>query len=118
MTAFNPLPSLLRASAWDAGNMNMREAGRSKWNDDDWNAAASTQERLIRSCYGRDRENEPNMCYIRFQVAEQLEKAGHFNTSTVLASFHRVIDMIVAGEPQEAWMPLLAQPQKRSRKAA
>ena len=75
MPAMNPLPSLIRASAQDAAAMSMRAAGRTKWNDDDWNAMCETQERLIRACYGRERDhNNPNMCYIRFSVAEELEK--------------------------------------------
>lgn len=47
--AFNPLPSLIRASAQDAGNSNMRKNGRTKWSDDDWNVMCETQDRLIRS---------------------------------------------------------------------
>lgn len=31
----------------DAGNRNMRAAGRSKWNEDDWNVAAAEFERLF-----------------------------------------------------------------------
>jgi hypothetical protein len=77
--ALTPVPSWIRASAWDAGNMHMRKAGRAKWNIDDWNVAAATQDRLIKGCYGRASDhNEPNLCYIRFSLAEQMEKAGRF----------------------------------------
>lgn len=37
------------SAGWDAGNRSMRKAGRSKWNDDDWNAACAEFERLYPS---------------------------------------------------------------------
>jgi hypothetical protein len=89
----NPLPSLLRASAWDAGNISMRTHGREKWNEDDWNAAAATQERLIKACYGRDEDhNEPNRCYLRFGVAERMEKSRRFQLDSDLSAIMREID--------------------------
>jgi hypothetical protein len=75
----NPLPSLLRASAWDAANVQMRENNRTAWNDDDSNLACQTLERLIRSCYTRPDDNQSEMCYIRFQIAEMWQKAGHID---------------------------------------
>jgi hypothetical protein len=36
------------AAGRDAGNRSMRKAGRTSWNEDDWNAAAAETERLIR----------------------------------------------------------------------
>jgi len=95
--AMNPLPSLLRASAFDAANMRMRAAGRTKWNRDDYNEAARTQERLIRACYGRaGDDNNPNMVYIRFQVAAQLERAGHLHLSSDMTAVHKYIDQVLA----------------------
>jgi hypothetical protein len=83
----NPLPSFIRASAQDAGDMHMRAAGRSKWNDDDWNRMCEVQERLIRSLYGRASDhNQPDYCYIRFHVAEQLERAGHLTLKSNIAA--------------------------------
>jgi len=38
---------LAHAAGWDAGNRSMREAGRTTWNDDDWNAAAEVTNRLL-----------------------------------------------------------------------
>lgn len=37
---------LLMASSRDAGNRSMREAGRDRWNEDDWNVAADAAEKL------------------------------------------------------------------------
>lgn len=93
MTGLNPLPSLIRASAHDAGSMNMRANGRKKWNDDDWNAMCETQDRLIRNIYGKPQDhNEPNWCFIRFQIAEQMEKRGEFGLKSGLKEILRHID--------------------------
>jgi len=94
--AMNPLPSLLRASAWDAANMRMRAAGRSKWNREDYNEAARTQERLIRACYGRPGDaNNPNAVYIRFQIAEQLERARQIDLQSDFTKVHAYIDQVL-----------------------
>jgi hypothetical protein len=95
--AITPLPSLLRASAHDAANMAMRKAGRTAWSEDDYNVACETQERLIRACYGSPRDhNDPNRCYIRFGVAEQMERAGQINLSSDINEIHRLIDEALA----------------------
>lgn len=39
--------TLARASGQDAGNAQMRKAGRARWNDDDWNLAAETTMRFM-----------------------------------------------------------------------
>jgi hypothetical protein len=41
-----PTHELAHAAGRDAGNRSMRAAGRTRWNDDDWNAAAATYERV------------------------------------------------------------------------
>lgn len=41
-------PILAHRAGWDAGNKSMRAAGRSAWNEDDWNAAHQAYERLAR----------------------------------------------------------------------
>lgn len=83
-----PLPSFIRASAQDAGDMSMRAAGRSRWNNDDWNRMCEVQDRLIRSTYGSERDhNDPDMCFIRFQHAERLEKAGKLRATMKPAEF-------------------------------
>jgi hypothetical protein len=92
----NPLPSLLRASAWDAANMRMRAAGRSKWTRGDYNEAARTQERLIRACYGRKSDQDKNVVYIRFQIAEQLERSGHLHLRSDMTAVHEYIDQVLA----------------------
>ena len=37
---------LAHAAASDAGNRSMRKTGRSRWNEDDWNAMVETFDRL------------------------------------------------------------------------
>lgn len=98
----NPLPSLLRASAWDAANMQMRAAGRKKWNRADYNKAAETQDRLIRTCYGKPSENEPRMCFIRFQIAESWQKAGHIDLYSNWPVVMREIDAALGPAPPTA----------------
>ncbi len=39
--------SLARASGQDAGNAQMRKAGRTRWNEEDWNHAAETMMRFM-----------------------------------------------------------------------
>lgn len=38
---------LAHAAGWDAANRSMRAAGRTQWNEDDYNAMAAEYERLI-----------------------------------------------------------------------
>lgn len=90
MATLNPLPSLIRASAQDAGNSSMRKGGRDRWDTSDWNAMCDTQERLVRAAYGRATDhNNPDICYLRFQIAEQMERRGEFtlrsNAAEILA---------------------------------
>lgn len=89
----NPLPSLLRASAWDAGNQSAAKAGRKVWDREDYNAAAATQERLTLSCYGRlwDRHGS-KLAFVRFAIAESMEKQGHFTLSSDFAEISDWID--------------------------
>lgn len=70
-TAVIPLPSLIRAAAWDAGNFSARDAGRTDWSRKDFNAAARKQNQLVAQCFGKG----PLGC-IRFGIAESLERAG------------------------------------------
>ena len=92
----NPLPSLIRASAWDAANAQMRKACRKAWSEDDYNLACETQERLIRAAYGRPSDdNQPDLCYIRFQIAEQLERAGKFGLYDDVTEISATIDAIM-----------------------
>lgn len=88
--SMNPLPSLIRASAWDAGNRSMAAAGRSVWSAEDRDAAGEEQESLIRACYVRDTDTDPRMAYVRFGYAEAMQKAGLLNLST--KNFHKVLD--------------------------
>lgn len=70
-----PLPSLIRASSWDAGNFSMQKAGRTKWSRKDYNAAAETQNRLVKATYGLPGEDE-RVAFLRFGIAEQLQRMG------------------------------------------
>lgn len=86
----NPLPSLIRASAWDAGNANMRAEGRSIWAYEDRIAAGDCQERLIRACFVREDDTDPRAAHVRFGYAEAMEKAGMLTLAT--KDFHGVLD--------------------------
>ena len=46
---------LASAAGMDAGNRSMRQAGRKKWNEDDFNAAARETNRLIDVIEGRSK---------------------------------------------------------------
>jgi invasion protein IalB len=97
MAALIPLPSFLRASAQDAGNAHMRKACRTKWNNEDWNVMCDTQDRLIRSCYGRPGDhNQPDMCFLRFQIAEKMERQGKFSIKSDLAEIHAAVEAEMA----------------------
>ena len=98
-TTVNPLPSLLRASAEDEANRAMRKAGRSAWSRSDYNVACEKQECLIRSCYGRDTDKDPNFCYIRFGVAEQLQRDGYIGLRSDWKQVMEGIDKLLAGSP-------------------
>lgn len=39
--------AIARAAGRDAGNLSMREGGRTAWNEDDWAAACETFDRLM-----------------------------------------------------------------------
>ena len=86
-TGINPLPSLLRASAQDAGNRRMRSQCRHKWDEGDWNKAAATFNRLRSACYG----DGPEGC-IKFQIAEELQKAGHLTLDMKGADLFALVD--------------------------
>lgn len=96
-TLCNPLPSLLRASAWDAGNARMRKAGRTVWTRGDYNEAARTQNRLVRACYARkgDPEGSP-LPFVRFGVAEQMQREGAFTLTSKMSNVHAAIDHVIA----------------------
>jgi len=47
-------PNLAHAAGWDAGNANMRKAGRKRWNLEDWNVAADKTNRLMAYIMPRD----------------------------------------------------------------
>lgn len=93
MAAINPVPSLIRASAQDAANAQMRRNGRSAWDESDAALACETQDRLVRSAYGRPSDhNDPNLCFLRFQVAERMERRGDFSLRSTLEQINAAID--------------------------
>lgn len=100
--AMFPLPSFLLASAWDAGNMAMRKAGRTKWSRADFNAAAATQDRLVRACWGNKSDTDRNICFIRFQMAQQMERRGDIDMRSDLTEVHRVINEAIAAYREAA----------------
>jgi hypothetical protein len=38
---------IAHAAGWDAGNRNMRTAGRTVWSEEDWNAAAEVTAKVL-----------------------------------------------------------------------
>jgi hypothetical protein len=44
---------IAHASGWDAGNRSMRKAGRSEWNEDDYNESIRVMNRLLEAHDGR-----------------------------------------------------------------
>lgn len=50
----NLTPEIARAAGWDAGNRSMRAAGRTRWNEDDWNAACEVTNRLMAMLLSED----------------------------------------------------------------
>lgn len=91
MRVLLPLPSLLRASAHDAGCARMRKDGRTKWNRDDYDAAADALDRLVAGCYGPGDEGR-----YRFQIAGELERAGVLSIRMSIAALNRAIDSALA----------------------
>ncbi|WP_020696569.1 hypothetical protein [Reyranella massiliensis] len=100
----NPLPSLIRASAWDAGNHNMHNAGRSKWDWNDFTVASAEHERLVGLAYARPNDQRHDR-YIRFQIAEQMEQAGLFTSTSLMTDIHRQIDQAMASLNDTARKP-------------
>lgn len=97
-----PIPSLIRAAAFDAVNVPAALAGR-KWTCADYNCAAATQERLIRVCFSRPGEGaDSRECFIRFQIAEGLEREGRLNLKTDFTRFNAYLDLHLAYLQQEA----------------
>ena len=82
-----PLPSLIRASAWDAGNASAQRACRKVWSRADYNAAARTQNRLVSAVYGKG----PKGC-IKFSIAEQMERAGMLSLTMKATEFFDTIN--------------------------
>jgi len=88
--AMNPLPSLIRATAWDAGNRNMRAKGRKVWSNAVRIAAVREQERLIDSLFSRPGDADSRTKYVRFGYAEQMQRAGLLDLRT--RDFHGTLD--------------------------
>ena len=104
MNIMIPLPSVIRASAWDAGNAHMHRAGRTKWAWDDFTAASAEHERLVAVSYARPNDQRHHR-YVRFQIAEQMEQAGLFTSTSLMTDIHRQIDQAMAGLNDAARKP-------------
>jgi hypothetical protein len=87
-----PLPSLIRASAWDAGNASMRAVGRVVWSQDDADAASGALTRLVAATYGEGR-----IGFIRFGFAEEAERLGLLRIGMRMREFTRAYNDFVAG---------------------
>jgi hypothetical protein len=103
-SAMNPLPSLIRASSWDAGDRSMRAAGRSVWSKSDYNAAAKTQNQLVRTCYGLPTDKGERIACVRFSIAQQMQEAGLFDLYSDFKQIFAQIEQIFAS-PIAAYPP-------------
>lgn len=93
-----PLPSFIRASGHDAAANRMRAACRKKWNRGDWNAMCGELDRLIRACYGRPTDAaDSEWPFVRFSIAENLERAGHFHLDSDFDAISAFIDEQIEG---------------------
>lgn len=101
MNIMIPLPSSIRASAWDAGNAHMHRAGRTKWAWDDFTAASAEHERLVAVSYARPSDQRHHR-YVRFQIAEQMERAGIFTSTSLMTDILRQIDLAMEGLKEPA----------------
>jgi hypothetical protein len=90
-----PLPSLIRASSWDAGNFSMMRGKRTKWSRKDYNAAAETQNRLVKATFGVAGE-EDRVAFLRFGLAEQLEKQRVLHIGMTYRQFVTAFNAAVA----------------------
>lgn len=71
----------------------MRKAGRAAWSLGDRNEAARTHNRLVLACYGKPTDPaESPLPFVRFQVAEALERAGRFTLASKMPDIYRQID--------------------------
>lgn len=94
-TAQLPLPSLIRASSWDAGNFSMQAGKRTKWSRKDYNAAAETQNRLVKATFGLPGEDE-RTAFLRFGIAEQLQKQGVLHIGMTYRQFVAAFNAAIA----------------------
>jgi len=75
----------------------MRKAGRTKWTRGDYNEAAATQERLTRACYAMPGDDSPSLAYIRFGIAEQMQRAGQFTLTSKMPAIYAAIETAIEG---------------------
>lgn len=95
--ALNPLPSLIRASSWDAANNRMRAAGRKAWSRGDYNEAVKVQDRLIHALYGLPTDKDERVACVRFSIAQQMQEAGLFDLYSDFKQVFAEINRIFAG---------------------
>jgi hypothetical protein len=86
-SALLPLPSFLRASAMDAANQQMRQAGRCTWSRADRNEAVRKLDALVSSCYGEGARGQ-----FRYQIASELEQDGRLSCRMTMKQLNAVID--------------------------
>lgn len=94
--AMNPLPSLLHASAQDAGDRSMRAAGRKAWSRKDYNVSVDAQNRLIKQCYGRPEDKDERLAFVRFGIARQMQDSRAFDLYSDFGAVLQQIDEFIA----------------------
>lgn len=93
--ALPPLPSFIRASAYDAGNFSMRRACRTVWSEDDYDAAADALDELVSTCYGAGIEGK-----CRFSVAEALERNGYLTIGMSVKEMRELVESSMYPDPE------------------
>ena len=69
----------------------MRNGGRSQWDWTDFTVASAEHERLVGQAYAQPNDQRHHR-YLRFQIAEQMERAGLFTKESLMADIHRQIE--------------------------
>ena len=97
----------------------MHRAGRTKWAWDDFTAASAEHERLVAVSYARPNDQRHHR-YVRFQIAEQMERAGLFTSASSMTDILRQIDLAMEGlnEPAASTSPASTSPAEGKRAAA
>lgn len=95
----SPLPSLIRATAQEACDSQMKRFSRRHPNEDDKALILDTQDRLIRALFANASDGPGSkLCYLRFAMAERFERAGMIDPTHAPDDVIAMCDHALAGE--------------------